>query len=74
MFVSRAITVSYAFKKDTKGERHGTAAERMLAAQNPLFPKDRPHQVDFITWRLKCVYRCSPTLLLAVNLTMYRLQ
>ncbi|KAK6021143.1 Actin, partial [Ostertagia ostertagi] len=36
---NRAISVSYAFKKDAKGERHGTAAERMLAAQNPLFPK-----------------------------------
>ncbi|CAD6193948.1 unnamed protein product [Caenorhabditis auriculariae] len=41
---NRAITVSYAFKRDAKGERHGTAAERMLAAQNPLFPRDRPHQ------------------------------
>ncbi|KAG2437607.1 hypothetical protein HYH02_011247 [Chlamydomonas schloesseri] len=30
---NRAITVSYAFKKDTKGERHGTPAERLLAAQ-----------------------------------------
>ncbi|KAK6038537.1 hypothetical protein COOONC_23957, partial [Cooperia oncophora] len=42
---NRAISVSYAFKKDAKGERHGTAAERMLAAQNPLFPKDRPNQI-----------------------------
>ncbi|CAI5442429.1 unnamed protein product [Caenorhabditis angaria] len=42
---NRAITVSYAFKRDSKGERHGTAAERMLASQNPLIPKDRPHQV-----------------------------
>uniref|UniRef100_A0A915DCE8 Splicing factor 3B subunit 4 n=1 Tax=Ditylenchus dipsaci TaxID=166011 RepID=A0A915DCE8_9BILA len=42
---NRPITCSYAFKKDTKGERHGTAAERLLAAQNPLFPNDRPHQV-----------------------------
>uniref|UniRef100_A0A915Q1C2 Splicing factor 3B subunit 4 n=2 Tax=Bilateria TaxID=33213 RepID=A0A915Q1C2_9BILA len=42
---NRAITVSYAFKKDTKGERHGTAAERMLAAQNPLFPSDKPNQI-----------------------------
>ena len=25
--------MGYAFKKDTKGERHGTPAERMLAAQ-----------------------------------------
>ncbi|KAL8203514.1 UNVERIFIED_CONTAM: Splicing factor 3B subunit 4 [Gekko kuhli] len=30
------ITVSYAFKKDSKGERHGSAAERLLAAQNPV--------------------------------------
>jgi len=42
---NRPITCSYAFKKDTKGERHGTAAERLLAAQNPLFPMDRPHQI-----------------------------
>jgi len=27
------VTVSYAFKKDGRGERHGTAAERLLAAQ-----------------------------------------
>lgn len=33
MFVCRSITVSYAYKKDTKGERHGTPAERLLAAQ-----------------------------------------
>eukprot|EP00208_Stichococcus_sp_RCC1054_P007384 CAMPEP_0206146254 /NCGR_PEP_ID=MMETSP1473-20131121/29845_1 /ASSEMBLY_ACC=CAM_ASM_001109 /TAXON_ID=1461547 /ORGANISM="Stichococcus sp, Strain RCC1054" /LENGTH=257 /DNA_ID=CAMNT_0053542743 /DNA_START=112 /DNA_END=881 /DNA_ORIENTATION=+ len=53
---NRPITVSYAYKKDTKGERHGTPAERMMADQmaatmaaqsrpNQLFsagPKDRP--------------------------------
>jgi len=33
---NRPISVSYAFKKDAKGERHGSAAERLLAAQNPL--------------------------------------
>jgi hypothetical protein len=27
------------------GERHGTAAERVLAAQNPLFQQDRPNQM-----------------------------
>lgn len=27
------LLCSYAFKKDTKGERHGTPAERLLAAQ-----------------------------------------
>jgi splicing factor 3B subunit 4 len=31
----RAITVTYAFKKDSKTERHGTMAERILAANNP---------------------------------------
>ena len=42
---NRAITISYAFKKDAKGERHGSAAERLLAAQNPLSQADRPHQL-----------------------------
>ncbi|XP_046391316.1 splicing factor 3B subunit 4 [Ischnura elegans] len=42
---NRPITVSYAFKKDAKGERHGSAAERLLAAQNPLSQADRPHQL-----------------------------
>ena len=42
---NRAISVSYAFKKDSKGERHGSAAERLLAAQNPLSQADRPHQI-----------------------------
>lgn len=31
--MNKAITVQYAFKKDGKGERHGTDAERLLAAQ-----------------------------------------
>lgn len=41
---NRPISVSYALKKDAKGERHGSAAERLLAAQNPLSQADRPHQ------------------------------
>ncbi|KAI8818107.1 uncharacterized protein EV422DRAFT_538759 [Fimicolochytrium jonesii] len=32
--MNKPITVSYAFKKDGKGERHGSAAERLLAAQS----------------------------------------
>lgn len=32
---NRAITCSYAIKKDAKGERHGSAAERLLAQNNP---------------------------------------
>ncbi|XP_065653214.1 splicing factor 3B subunit 4-like [Hydra vulgaris] len=42
---NRPISVSYSFKKDTKGERHGSAAERLLAASNPLTQSDRPHQL-----------------------------
>jgi len=33
---NRAITISYSFKKDNQGERHGSAAERLLASQNPI--------------------------------------
>lgn len=42
---NRPISVSYAFKKDAKGERHGSAAERLLAAQNPLTQSQMPHQI-----------------------------
>ncbi|ORZ00690.1 hypothetical protein BCR43DRAFT_452798 [Syncephalastrum racemosum] len=31
--MNKQISVTYAFKKDGKGERHGSAAERLLAAQ-----------------------------------------
>ncbi|GAO48665.1 RNA-binding domain-containing protein [Saitoella complicata NRRL Y-17804] len=31
--MNKSITVTYAFKKDNKSERHGTEAERMLATQ-----------------------------------------
>ncbi|KAG5899944.1 hypothetical protein JTB14_002492 [Gonioctena quinquepunctata] len=49
---NRPISVSYAFKKDSKGERHGSAAERLLAAQNPLSQADRPHQLfaELLLW------------------------
>jgi len=42
---NRPITVSYAIKKDSKtGERHGSPAERLLAASNPSrLLKNRPH-------------------------------
>ncbi|KAK3007823.1 hypothetical protein RJ639_014513 [Escallonia herrerae] len=40
---NRQITVSYAYKKDTKGERHGTPAERTLAANSTTAQKSRPH-------------------------------
>eukprot|EP01054_Gregarina_sp_Poly1_P010787 Gregarina_sp_Poly_1__10786@NODE_829_length_6100_cov_40_875849_g600_i0_p6_GENE_NODE_829_length_6100_cov_40_875849_g600_i0NODE_829_length_6100_cov_40_875849_g600_i0_p6_ORF_typecomplete_len111_score10_03RRM_1/PF00076_22/8e08OB_RNB/PF08206_11/0_18RRM_5/PF13893_6/0_14_NODE_829_length_6100_cov_40_875849_g600_i0388720 len=32
---NRPVHVSYAYKKDTKGERHGSAAERLIAANRP---------------------------------------
>lgn len=32
----RPISASYAMKKDSKGERHGSAAERLLAANNVI--------------------------------------
>jgi len=31
--INKTITVQYAFKKDRKGERHGTATKRLLATQ-----------------------------------------
>ncbi|KAJ1502782.1 Splicing factor 3B subunit 4 [Coelomomyces lativittatus] len=31
--MNRPLSVSYAFKKDGKGERHGSSAERLLASQ-----------------------------------------
>lgn len=34
-FFNRQIVVQYAFKKETRGERHGSAAERLLAGSNP---------------------------------------
>jgi splicing factor 3B subunit 4 len=43
--MNKAITVQYAFKKDGKGERHGTEAERMLAQQakkNNVLPTGGP--------------------------------
>lgn len=41
----RPIAVGYAYKKDTKGERHGTPAERLLAAQRKAQQPqtNRPH-------------------------------
>lgn len=35
--MNRQLSITYAFKKDTRGERHGTPAERLLAAQVPPF-------------------------------------
>lgn len=39
--------MSYAYKKDTKGERHGTPAERMMADQMAatMAAQSRPNQL-----------------------------
>jgi splicing factor 3B subunit 4 len=39
----RPIVVQYAFRKDAKGERHGSAAERLLASAMSGGRKDGPH-------------------------------
>mmetsp|Transcript_5123 Transcript_5123/g.5859 ORF Transcript_5123/g.5859 Transcript_5123/m.5859 type:complete len:236 (+) Transcript_5123:146-853(+) len=44
------VDVSYAYKKDTQGERHGTTAERILANKKPsvsssLMPKNSSHNL-----------------------------
>mmetsp|Transcript_1117 Transcript_1117/g.1715 ORF Transcript_1117/g.1715 Transcript_1117/m.1715 type:complete len:318 (+) Transcript_1117:60-1013(+) len=38
---NRQIVVQYAFKRESHGERHGSLAERLLAANNPL--RFKPH-------------------------------
>uniref|UniRef100_A0A915CUD4 Uncharacterized protein n=1 Tax=Ditylenchus dipsaci TaxID=166011 RepID=A0A915CUD4_9BILA len=57
---NRPITCSYAFKMDTKSEKHGTAAEKLLAAQNRLFLNDRPHQVFSDIPRLRLMPMAPP--------------
>ena len=57
---NRPISVSYAFKKDSKGERHGTAAERLLAEQAKknnvsLIPKEAQVEQIGISQNLKNV-------------------
>lgn len=41
-FSGRQINVQYALKKDTKGERHGGMAERLLAANKPTSSSKMP--------------------------------
>lgn len=41
-FSNRPVTVSYAFKKDSKGERHGTMVERLLAQKNKMMSGEKP--------------------------------
>lgn len=38
-FSNRTIKVQYAFKKDGKGAKHGSVAERILAANRPIMTK-----------------------------------
>ena len=41
---NKQLTISYAFKKDGKGERHGSAAERLLAAQSKRAALEKQQQ------------------------------
>jgi splicing factor 3B subunit 4 len=42
----KPISVTYALKKDSKVDRHGSAAERIIAANNPNSAnKNRPHSL-----------------------------
>ncbi|KAJ1444481.1 hypothetical protein M885DRAFT_552837 [Pelagophyceae sp. CCMP2097] len=38
---NKQVQVQYAFKRDSKSERHGSQAERLLAANNPM--RSQPH-------------------------------
>lgn len=38
-FSNNTISVHYAFKKDSKGDKHGSAAERLLAANRPIMTR-----------------------------------
>jgi splicing factor 3B subunit 4 len=40
--MNKQITVQYALKKDSKSERHGSLAERILAANNPASRRGPP--------------------------------
>lgn len=49
--MNKEISVQYAYKKDGKGERHGDAAERMLAAQarkHNVHPQPQPLPPQFL--------------------------
>ncbi|CAE7249542.1 Sf3b4 [Symbiodinium natans] len=56
---NRPISVSYAYKKETKGERHGSAAERLIAANRPKEGpgSGAPRAGGPATWGLLCL-RC----------------
>lgn len=67
-FSNRPVTVSYAFKKDSKGERHGTMVERLLAQKNKMMQGDKPtiNAVDTPPVQPKTTFQQPPTL---VNIT-----
>ncbi|VDL88139.1 unnamed protein product [Schistocephalus solidus] len=53
---NRAIAISYAFKKDSKGEHHGSAAERLLAAQSPLSHVPFSFSVSVTQYSFQCLF------------------
>lgn len=50
-FSNRPISVSYAFKKDGKGERHGTIVERLLAQKNKMLQGDKGSESETPAYR-----------------------
>ena len=64
----RPITVGYAFKKDTKGERHGTPAERLLAEQQrkKAAAQSRPNTLFATGKLLRAIRLCTS---LCISLT-----
>ncbi|CAO3569811.1 unnamed protein product [Mortierella alpina] len=45
ILANKPITVGYAYKKDGKGERHGSAAERLIAAQGRKNQPSMPNRL-----------------------------
>ena len=62
-FSNKVINVEYAYKKETKGERHGSAAERLLAANRP-----RNLQVGMLYGNEQMDYRKETALVLPPSL------
>lgn len=64
-FSNRPVTVSYAFKKDSKGERHGTMVERLLAQKNKMMQGEKPstNVVEVQPIQPKTTFQPPPSLL-----------
>ena len=62
---NRPITVQFAFKKDSRNERHGTQAERLLAARDPhcssCSTDEASYHVCFAGWNESEYCTCTAT-------------